>query len=85
VTSRDRPGFLTTAIAYPQLNDAIRMVQDGHATPADIDTAMMLDDIGPAPVLDVLTAMHSCSGDPAFAPAPLLAEPAAAGTALRRK
>ena len=95
VTSRDRPGFLTAAVAYPQLNDAVRMIQDGYATPADIDTAMtlgcgyprgplqMLDDIGPAPVFDVLSAMHASSGDPAFAPAPLLAEYAAAGTLFR--
>jgi 3-hydroxybutyryl-CoA dehydrogenase len=43
VTSRDRPGFLTAAIAYPQLNDAVRMVQDDYAIPGDIDTAIMLD------------------------------------------
>jgi hypothetical protein len=43
----------------------------------------MLDDIGPAPVFDVLSAMHASSGDPAFAPAPLLAEYAAAGTLFR--
>jgi 3-hydroxybutyryl-CoA dehydrogenase len=95
VTSRDRPGFLTAAMAYPQLNDAARMVQDAYATPTGIDTAMMLgcgyprgplqilDDIGPARVLGVLTAMHASSGDPAFAPAPLLAEHAAAGTPFR--
>ena len=65
------------------------MAQDGYATPADIDTAMMLgcgyprgplqmlDDTGPALVPGVLSAIHACSGDPAFAPAPLLAEHAA--------
>jgi 3-hydroxybutyryl-CoA dehydrogenase len=95
VTSQDRPGFLTAAMAYPQLNDAVRMVQDDYATPADIDTAMVLgcgyprgplqilDDTGPALVLGVLSAMHASSGDPAFAPAPLLAEHAAAGTPFR--
>jgi len=95
VTSRDRPGFLAAAMIYPQLNDAVRMVEDGYATPADIDTAMvlgcgyprgplqMLDDIGPATVRDVLSAMHACTGDPAFAPAPLLAEHAASGTPFR--
>jgi len=95
VTARDRPGFLTAALTYPHLNDAATMVQDGYATAADIDTAMMLgcgyprgplemlDDISPAVVLRVLTAMHASSGDPAFAPAPLLAEHAAAGTRFR--
>ena len=78
VTTRDRPGFLTAAMTYPHLNDAATMVQDGYASAADIDTAMMLgcgyprgplemlDDIGPAVVLGVLSAMHASSGDPAF-------------------
>jgi 3-hydroxybutyryl-CoA dehydrogenase len=95
VTARDRPGFLTAALACPHLNDAARMVQDGYATAADIDTAMMLgcgyprgplemlDDLGPAAVLGVLSAMYASSADPAFAPAPLLAEHAAAGTRFR--
>jgi 3-hydroxybutyryl-CoA dehydrogenase len=95
VTSQDRPGFLAAAMIYPQLNDAVRMVQDGYATPPDIDTAMvlgcgyprgplqMLDDIGPAIVRDVLSAMHASTGDPALTPAPLLVEHAASGAAFR--
>jgi 3-hydroxybutyryl-CoA dehydrogenase len=87
----DRPGFLAGALLYPHLGDAVRMVQDGYATAADIDAAMtlgcgyprgplrMLDDIGPARVLAGLRAMHARYGDPAFAPAPLLAEYVAAG------
>jgi hypothetical protein len=43
----------------------------------------MLDDIGPAVVLGVLFAIHASSGDPAFVPAPLLAEHAAAATRFR--
>ena len=42
VISRDRPGFVTETLAYAQFNDAVRMFQDGYASPADIDTAMML-------------------------------------------
>ena len=95
VTSRDRPGFLTEALSYAQFNDAVRMFQDGYASPADIDTAMMLgcgyprgplrmlDDAGPANVTDVLEAMHAATGDPAFTPVPLLAEYATAGTRFR--
>jgi 3-hydroxybutyryl-CoA dehydrogenase len=95
VTSRDRPGFLTEALAYVQFNDAVRMFQDGYASPADIDTAMMLgcgyprgplqmlDDAGPAYVVTVLEAMHAATGDPAFTPVPLLAEYATAGTRFR--
>jgi 3-hydroxybutyryl-CoA dehydrogenase len=90
----DRPGFLAGALLYPHLGDAIRMVQDGYATAADIDAAMtlgcgyprgplrMLDDIGPARVLAGLRAMHARYGDPAFAPAPLLAEHVAVGIAF---
>ena len=95
VTSRDRPGFLTEALAYAQFNDAVRMFQDGYASPSDIDTAMMLgcgyprgplqmlDDAGPANVVDVLEAMHEATGDPAFTPVPLLAEYATAGSRFR--
>ena len=95
VTSRDRPGFLLEALAYAQFNDAARMVQDGYASPADIDTAMMLgcgyprgplqmlDDIGAGNVVSVLEAMHAATGDPAFTPVPLLAEYATAGTRFR--
>jgi 3-hydroxybutyryl-CoA dehydrogenase len=95
VTSRDRPGFLIEALACAQFNDAVRMFQDGYASPADIDTAMMLgcgyprgplqmlDDAGPAHVVAVLEAMHAATGDPAFTPVPLLAEYATAGTRFR--
>ncbi len=95
VTSRDRPGFLTEALAYAQFNDAVRMFQDGYASPADIDTAMMLgcgyprgplqmlDDAGPAHVVSVLEAMHAATGDQAFTPVPLLAEYATAGSRFR--
>jgi 3-hydroxybutyryl-CoA dehydrogenase len=95
VTARDRPGFLTAALTCPHLNDAARMVQDGYATAADIDAAMMLGcgyprgplemlhDTGPAAVMGVLSAMYASSADPAFAPVPLLAEHGAAGTRFR--
>jgi len=73
----------------------VRMFQDGYASPADIDTAMMLgcgyprgplqmlDEAGPAQVVAVLEAMHAATGDPAFTPVPLLAEYATAGTRFR--
>ncbi len=95
VISRDRPGFLLEALAYAQFNDAVRMFQDGYASAADIDTAMMLgcgyprgplqmlDEAGPANVVSVLEAMHAATGDPAFTPVPLLAEYATAGTRFR--
>jgi 3-hydroxybutyryl-CoA dehydrogenase len=95
VICRDRPGFITEALAYVQFNDAVRMVQDGYASAADIDTAMMLgcgyprgplqmlDDAGAARVASVLEAMHAATGDPAFTPVPMLAEYATAGSRFR--
>jgi 3-hydroxybutyryl-CoA dehydrogenase len=91
VCSPDRPGFLVGSLLYPHLADAIRMVQDDYASPADVDTAMtlgcgyprgpfqLLEATGPAAVLAGLRAMHTAYGYPAFAPPPLLAEHAAAG------
>jgi 3-hydroxybutyryl-CoA dehydrogenase len=95
VISRDRPGFLIEALAYAQFNDAVRMFQDGYASPADIDTAMMLgcgyprgplqmlDEAGATNVVGVLEAMHAATGDRAFTPVPLLAEYATAGARFR--
>jgi 3-hydroxybutyryl-CoA dehydrogenase len=91
VRAPDRPGFLVAALLYPHLADAVRMVQDGYATAADIDTAMtlgcgypkgpfeLIDAAGAAAVLAGLAAMHEGYGYPEFAPPPLLAEHAAAG------
>jgi 3-hydroxybutyryl-CoA dehydrogenase len=91
VRAPDRPGFLVGALLYPHLSDAVRMLQDGYATAADIDTAMtlgcgyprgpfeLIDDAGSADVLAGLRAMYVAYGYPALAPPPLLAEHAAAG------
>jgi 3-hydroxybutyryl-CoA dehydrogenase len=95
VRSPDRPGFLVGTLLYPHLADAVRMVQDGYASAADVDAAMtlgcgyprgpleLLDQVGPATALAVLQAMHLVYGDPALAPPPLLAEHAAAGLSFR--
>jgi 3-hydroxybutyryl-CoA dehydrogenase len=91
VRAPDRPGFLVGALLYPHLADAVRMVQDGYASPADIDTAMtlgcgyprgpfeLIDAAGAADVLAGLRAMYTAYGYPALAPPPMLAERAAAG------
>ncbi len=96
VRAPDRPGFLVGALLYPHLADAVRMVQDGYASPADIDAAMtlgcgypkgpfqLLDRAGAAAVLAGLEAMYDAYGYPSFAPPPLLAEHAAAGIAFGR-
>jgi 3-hydroxybutyryl-CoA dehydrogenase len=94
VRAPDRPGFLVGALLFPHLADAVRMAQDGYASPADIDAAMtlgcgypqgpfeLLDDAGAAAVLAGLESMYDAYGYPSFAPPPLLAEHAAAGIAF---
>jgi 3-hydroxybutyryl-CoA dehydrogenase len=91
VVAADRPGLLVGALLYPHLRDAVAMVADGYATPADIDTAMtlgcgyprgpmrMLADAGLARVAGVLAAMYAAYGDPAYSPPPLLTDLAQAG------
>jgi 3-hydroxybutyryl-CoA dehydrogenase len=94
VQSADRPGLLVGGLLYPHLRDAVVMVADGYARPADVDAAMtlgcgyprgpfgLLADAGLARVAEVLAAMHAAYGDPAYAPPPLLTEFARAGLAL---
>jgi 3-hydroxybutyryl-CoA dehydrogenase len=91
VHSPDRPGFLVGALLYPHLADAVRMVQEGYATAADVETAMtlgcgyprgpfqLLDAADPSRVLAGLRAMQEAYGFPMLAPPVLLAEHAAAG------
>jgi 3-hydroxybutyryl-CoA dehydrogenase len=91
VRSADRPGLLVGALLYPHVRDAVAMVDDGYATPEDVDAAMtlgcgyprgpirLLADAGAERAVQVLRAMHAGYGDPAFAPLPLLAEYAQAG------
>ncbi len=91
VRSADRPGLLVGGLLCPHLRDAVVMVADEYATPADVDAAMtlgcgyprgpmrMLADVGPGQVAHVLGAMQAAFGDPAYAPPPLLAEYARAG------
>ena len=90
VRSPDRPGLLVGALLYPHLRDAVAMVGDGYAAPADVDAAMtlgcgyprgpmtLLAEAGPDRAAAVLAAMHAAYGDPAFAPHPLLADYVAA-------
>lgn len=92
VRSPDRPGLLVGALLAAHLRDAVAMAGDGYASPADIDAAMtlgcgypkgpiqLLAEHGPAQVSSLLAAMYLATGDPAFAPPPLLAQYALTGT-----
>ncbi|WP_204057183.1 3-hydroxyacyl-CoA dehydrogenase family protein [Microbispora corallina] len=87
----DRAGFVVNALLYPYLNDAVRMLEAGYASAADIDAAMrlgcgypagpfeMLDAIGIERVRDGLRALYAEYREPSFAPAPLLDQLVTAG------
>jgi 3-hydroxybutyryl-CoA dehydrogenase len=84
VLCRDRAGFIVNALLFPYLNDAVRMLEEGYATVADIDSAMklgashpmgpfeLMDVIGLDVTLEICKALHAEFREPGFAPAPLL-------------
>ena len=57
VLSQDFPGFIVNRILMPMINEAIYAVQEGVATPQDIDTAMKLgtnQPMGPLELADFI-------------------------------
>ncbi|NLU77860.1 3-hydroxyacyl-CoA dehydrogenase family protein [Micromonospora sp. HNM0581] len=90
VVVRDMPGFATSRLGVTLGLEAIRMVADGVASPADIDKAMVLGyrhPVGPLELtdlvgldvrLDIARTLQAAYGD-RFTPPPLLVELVAAG------
>ncbi|MEV5208014.1 3-hydroxyacyl-CoA dehydrogenase family protein [Micromonospora sp. NPDC053740] len=90
VVVRDMPGFATSRLGVTLGLEAIRMVADEVASPADIDKAMVLGyrhPIGPLELtdlvgldvrLDIARTLQAAYGD-RFAPPPLLVEMVTAG------
>ncbi|MFI5489354.1 3-hydroxyacyl-CoA dehydrogenase family protein [Micromonospora echinaurantiaca] len=90
VVVRDLPGFATSRLGVTLGLEAIRMVADGVASPADIDKAMVLGyrhPVGPLELtdlvgldvrLDIARTLQAAYGD-RFAPPPLLVEMVADG------
>ncbi|NJP34223.1 3-hydroxyacyl-CoA dehydrogenase family protein [Micromonospora thermarum] len=90
VVVRDMPGFATSRLGVTLGLEAIRMVADGVASPADVDKAMVLGyrhPVGPLELtdlvgldvrLDIARTLQAAYGD-RFAPPPLLVEMVAAG------
>jgi 3-hydroxybutyryl-CoA dehydrogenase len=80
---RDAPGFATSRLGVALGLEAMRMVQDGVASPADIDKAMVLGyrhPVGPLELtdvvgldvrLDIARTLQAAYGD-RFAPPALL-------------
>jgi 3-hydroxybutyryl-CoA dehydrogenase len=83
IRSSDRSGFVVNALLVPYLIAAIRMVESGAATPADVDSGMKLgcahpmgplelaDLIGLDTVMAIAESMYEEYREPLYAP-PLL-------------
>jgi 3-hydroxybutyryl-CoA dehydrogenase len=90
VVVRDMPGFATSRLGVALGLEAIRMVADGVASPADIDKAMVLGyrhPVGPLELtdvvgldvrLDIAHTLQAAYGE-RFAPPPLLEQMVAEG------
>jgi 3-hydroxybutyryl-CoA dehydrogenase len=84
IRAKDRAGFVVHALLIPYLLAAIRMVEAGHASAADIDTGMTLgcahpmgplaltDLVGLDTTLAVAESLHAEYAEPSYAPPPLL-------------
>jgi 3-hydroxybutyryl-CoA dehydrogenase len=91
IASRDRSGFVVNRLLVPFLLDAVRAVEQGVATVADIDRGMQLGcghPMGPLTLLDFIgldTAVRIAEimfdeyREPRFAPPPLLRRMVVAG------
>ena len=91
VTSKDRPGFIVNRILIPLLNEACFALDEGLASPEDIDTAVKLglnhpmgpltlaDFIGLDTCLYIAEVLHRELGEDKYRPAPILRQYVAAG------
>jgi 3-hydroxybutyryl-CoA dehydrogenase len=91
VTSKDSPGFIVNRVLIPLLNEACFALQEGLASPEDIDTGVRLglnhpmgpltlaDFIGLDTCLYIAEVLHRELGDDKYRPAPLLRQYVAAG------
>ena len=91
VTSKDSPGFIVNRILIPLLNEACFALQEGLASPEDIDTAVKLglnhpmgpltlaDFVGLDTCLSIAEVLHRELGEDKYRPAPLLRQYVAAG------
>lgn len=86
MVARDRAGLVVDALLLPHLNDAVKMVDSGYASVADVDTAMTagcgypqgpfayIDQMGADAVLLGLLRMYDETREPGLSPSPLFDE-----------
>jgi 3-hydroxybutyryl-CoA dehydrogenase len=87
----ESPGYVTTRVIMPMINEAIQTLMEGVATPKDLDLAMKLGfDFGAGPlemadrmgldtVLHLLERLFHEHGDTKYRPSPLLKKMVRAG------
>jgi 3-hydroxybutyryl-CoA dehydrogenase len=96
LVAKDTPGFVFNYLLCALIGAAVRLVEDGVASPEDVDKSWTLGmghHIGPLALADfngldvgymVARAMHERSGDPSLAPSDLLQEMVESGRLGRK-
>jgi methoxymalonate biosynthesis protein len=96
VIVRDAPGFVTSRLLHPMINDAARLVGEGVATVEAVDALMQgclghptgplrtADLIGLDNLVDALAALHERTGDEAHRPCEVLVAKVREGTLGRK-
>jgi 3-hydroxybutyryl-CoA dehydrogenase len=96
IVARDSPGFVVNLLLVPYMLDAVRALEQGVASTADIDTGMQLgaghpmgplalcDFVGLDTLVRVAEIMWGAYREPRYAPPPLLVRMVAAGMLGRK-
>lgn len=91
VAVNEGPGFVVNRILIPMMNEAMGIVADGIASPADVDIAMQLgagmksgplhtaDLVGHDVNLAIMETLYRETGDPKYRPHPLMRKMVRAG------
>ena len=91
IAVHEGPGFVVNRILIPMMNEAMGIVADGIASPADVDVAMQLgagmksgplhtaDLVGHDVNLAIMETLYHETGDPKYRPHPLMRKMVRAG------